>query len=80
MNSQLHYLLAVEIARERTRAAEAGARLRWGLGPGPSLERDIITRLAGLCRAISRAPSSRDERCRWLERAAAQQPRGGVPA
>ena len=72
MDGQLQYFIALEIARERGRDAEARARLRWGMEPEPSRERGMITRLAGLCRSISRTPSRRDERCRLLERAATQ--------
>lgn len=79
MGMQVQHFIALEIARERVRDAEARARLRWGVEPEPSLERGISW-LRGLCLAISRTPSSRHERCRLIERTATQHPGGGLPA
>lgn len=64
MDTQLQYSMALEVARERIRDAEVRARLHWGGYREPSPERGMIGRLAGLCRAVSRTPSSRDGRCR----------------
>jgi hypothetical protein len=50
MSLQLQYLLANEIARERTREAEAWARLRWAMDPEPVVARHVATRLAVVCR------------------------------
>jgi hypothetical protein len=75
---QLHGLMALEIAHERTREAEARARLRWGVEPEPPVGRRVVARLADVCSAISYAGLHGDERCRRLT-ADFVQPLGGAP-
>jgi hypothetical protein len=70
MDTQGQYFIALEIARERVRDAEARARLRWGAEPETPVRRRIAVRLASLARILSRKARSGDGQGRALETAA----------
>lgn len=76
MGNQLNYLLSLEITRERTREAEAGARLHWGVEPEPQAARRAAARSATVCREVTEPGGQ----CARLELALTQQPGGQVPA
>jgi hypothetical protein len=70
MDTQGQCLIALEIAHERVREAEARARLRWGAETEPPVGRRITVRVASLGRILSRTAWSRNEQGRELETAA----------
>jgi hypothetical protein len=78
MYNQLNYLFALEVVRERTREAEARARLHWGVEPEPPVARRGASRFATLCREVTDAGA--DGQCARLELAVAQHPGGQAPA
>ena len=81
MSLQPQLLFALEIARERTREAEARARLRWGMDPEPTVAHHVARRFAALCRmACGPTERNRNGRCARLEVASTQLPDGRVAA